>query len=245
MVKVISFQSYRTRILERLPLCTLSHEEAAPPVGKVCDALALKSIRASVLALLVAKVVRPICQIDLALAPVAFRSVVYGACTIDFALFRWRCLNFFNTRRVSTGARPRLLARCAEEVARLPAVVERNTMTSCIILASLLARRKVRCFGLRQIDLALADVAFLSNLPLECFLDHRRVRTGGRPRVLALCGEEAAPPVVVERNALALCVVFANLLARRKVSYSVASRQPDLAIGGVAFLSIQPPQFFH
>jgi len=83
-VKEISFQSLGNRILARLPVLTLSFEEAARPVGKVCDALTLSSMHASLLARLVAFFARPIAHILLAFAPVAFLSVM--ACAIDFAL---------------------------------------------------------------------------------------------------------------------------------------------------------------
>jgi len=85
---------------------------------------------------------------------------------------------------MSTGVSLHFVARCGEEAA-IAAVVERNATTICIILASLLARRKVSFFGPRQVELALVHVAFLSDFPTQ-FFHYRRVRTGAGPCVLAL-----------------------------------------------------------
>ena len=63
------------------------------------------------------------------------------------------------------------------------------------------------------------------------------MRIAGWSRRLALCGEEAAPPVVVERNALTLWVVLARLLARLKVGL-FGTLQVDLAFVMVAFLAV-------
>jgi len=76
------------------------------------------------------------------------------------------------------------------------------------------------------------------------FFDKRRVRTGASLRFIACCGEAAARPVVVKRNALTACIVLALLLARRKVSFC-APPQEDLALVHVTFLSEQPRQVFH
>jgi len=132
-------------------------------VDKVCDALALGSIQASLLARLVAKFGRPLVHIELALAPVAFLSASHGACTIDFALILWRSLNFFNKLRVRIGVITHFVALCGEEGALSLASVERNALTMCIILARTLARVKVSLCAVRQIDLALGHVALLAN----------------------------------------------------------------------------------
>jgi len=166
MVKEISFQSYGNRILERLPVCTLSHVEAAFPVRIVCYALALHSIHASLLARLVgAKFARPICQIELAVLRVALLFAMHVACAGSFACILF-FLNIFHFQRARTGASLGLLARCGELAAH-PMGVERNALTLCFILARLLARRKVSCFAPRQPDLALGCVAFLSGLSLR------------------------------------------------------------------------------
>jgi len=84
--------------------------------------------------------------------------------------------NFFNKRRTSSGASLRFVARCGEEAA-IAVVVERNAMTMCIILARLLAFRKVSFVLPPEIDLALGRVTFLSEFPTQ-FFHYRRLRTG-------------------------------------------------------------------
>jgi len=56
-------------------------------------------------------------------------------------------------------------------------------------------------------------------------------------RLLAQCGEVAAPPVVVVRNAQARFIILARLFARLKRS-CFCPLYPDLGIRHVAFLAV-------
>jgi len=159
VIEIIIFDILPDRTFDRPPVCTLSHEEAAPPFGVVCHALTPDSIIASLRALIeVAVFARTIFQIDLVVAHVAFLSRIRVACTPSFAcvLLFLDIFNFFRVR-ITHGF---CLLALGGKVAARPVVVVRNAHTRFLVLARLLARRKGSCCAPRQPFLAIGHVAF-------------------------------------------------------------------------------------
>jgi hypothetical protein len=107
-------------------------------------------------------------------------------------------------------------------------------MARCV--AGLVARRPA------HVQLAFACVALL--VVTEIIFQILRNRIGGGLPFGTVSAKVAAPPVVVERDALAHDVILARLLARRVVSYDAGRRvYVNLALGHVAFLVLRVGRF--
>ena len=123
------------------------------------------------------------------------------------------------------------------EVAAPPAPEERNALALWCILARLLARREVGAVARRlaQVLLAFGRVAFLFAEEIVFQILCNRIEDS--LPFLTPSAEVAAPPMGVERDALARCCIHARLLTRRVVG-DLARRllHKDLASRQIAFL---------
>jgi len=155
---------------------------------------------------------------------------------IIFQILRNRIGDFLPFRTVSA------------EVAAPPVVVERDALAHDVIIARLLARGIVGCDAGRcvYVNLALGHVAFLVlrvgrfGGSFEIF-QFFRLRVGDISPFRTLSAEVAAKLVVtVERDALALCVIIARLLARREVGgFLRRPCNPFLSLSHVALLAVE------